>query len=146
MCVLDSASIFTSLSLQIVLHLLYYFCLFGLVFLFQNPLHQDRRKMVHFVLVMLMGTTSDIKTIETISGNPLHPLLQPASKTDHLSRREQVKIWQISLLSIPLLFSPHPFWPSIKALNYYKRNRTYLAKEVKKGVWNTNNRKWIFNN
>lgn len=48
--------------------------------------------MAHFVLFMRMGTTSDIETIETLSSTPSHSLLQPPPKTDHLSRREQVKI------------------------------------------------------
>lgn len=48
--------------------------------------------MAHFVLFMLMGTTNDTETIETVSSNPSHSFLQPPSKADHLWRREQVKI------------------------------------------------------
>ena len=37
---------------------------------FGEFIHQDWGKMVHFVLFVLMGTTSEIETIEIISSNP----------------------------------------------------------------------------
>lgn len=41
----------------------------------------------------------------------------------------------MSLLSIPLFFSPAPCWPSVKPVNFYKSNQTLLAKEGKKVVF-----------
>lgn len=79
---MDNASIFI-----VLLH-----CPSLFLVLFFKIYYQDRGKMVHVVLFIPMGTTSEIETIEIISSNLWHALLQPSSKTNHLSRREPEKI------------------------------------------------------